>query len=357
MRYSDLESRIREAKENGRFKHLPTCNLFPDFQSNDVLGLAQNADFKEYLLDRFKKENLPLGAGGSRSISGNLSLYARCEQALANRTGAQAALLVSSAFQANSLFFATIPNRQDRILYDKSVHASMRLAIHQSQIPAFGFAHADWNKLEHLLNQPHAGNTYVALESVYSMSGDVSPLNLIRLLQERHGFRLVVDEAHSIGSMGESGEGWAEKRDREHWIFASILGFGKALGSAGGAILGSNSLIELLMGTGKAFVYSTGIQPLSALQVCALMEENRWIQQGQAQLKSNLIRLGIPWNQDKSGWIQFYKTERKPAWENQFGLKYLRPPTVNSGEEGYRFMVHAHNTSEEINALKKLLES
>lgn len=357
MRYSDLESRIREAKENGRFKHLPESNLFPDFQSNDVLGLAQNADLKEYLLDRFKTEDLPLGAGGSRSISGNLGLYARCERALAQRTGAQAALLVSSAFQANSLFFATIPNRADRILYDKSVHASMRLAIHQSQIPSFGFDHADWNRLEHLLNRPHAGNTYLAIESVYSMSGDVSPLNLIRSLQERHGFRLVVDEAHSIGSMGESGEGWAEKRDREHWIFASILGFGKALGSAGGAILGSNSLIELLMGTGKAFIYSTGIQPFSALQVYTLMQEEHWIQQGQTQLESHLQHLEIASNPNKAGWIQFYKTEIRTDWEADFGLKYLSPPTVEPGQEGYRFMVHAHNTLEELNMLKKCLET
>lgn len=109
MRYSDLESRIREAKENGRFKHLPECNLFPDFQSNDVLGLAQNADLKAYLLDRFRTEDLPLGAGGSRSISGNLGLYARCELALAQRTGAQAALLVTIGLSSQFFVFCNNP--------------------------------------------------------------------------------------------------------------------------------------------------------------------------------------------------------------------------------------------------------
>jgi 8-amino-7-oxononanoate synthase len=357
MRYPDLESRIRSAKENGRFKYLPDANAVPDFQSNDVLGLANNSALKRYLLDAFMHENLPLGAGGSRSISGNLSLYARCEQAIAKRTGAQAAVLVASAFQANSLFFSTVPSRADRILYDKSVHASMRLAIHQSRIPSIGFTHGDLHTLERLLKQPYAGNTYVAIESVYSMSGDVSPLLSLRFLQEGHGFRLVVDEAHSIGSMGKGGSGWAENEDREHWIFASILGFGKAMGSAGGAILGSKSLIDLLMGTGKAFIYSTGIQPLSALQVCILMEEADWIHQGQAQLKTNLEQLGVGRNQDKAGWIQFHKSERKPEWEEKFGLKYLSPPTVEPGQEGYRCMVHAHNTQDEITLLKTLLET
>jgi len=357
MRYPDLESRIRIAKENGRFKHLPTSTAIPDFQSNDVLGLAQNTALKKHLLHYFLHENIPLGAGGSRSISGNLSLYSRCEHAIAQRTGAQAALLVSSAFQANSLFFSTVPGRTDRILYDKSVHASIRLAIHQSRIPSRGFEHGDWNMLERLLEKPHPGNTYLAIESVYSMSGNVSPLILIRSLQERYGFRLVVDEAHSIGSMGKRGEGWATLQDREHWIFASILGFGKALGSAGGAILGSQSLIELLIGTGKAFIYSTGIQPLAALQVCTLMEDEQWIQTGQAQLYTNMEQLGIEVYPNKVGWIQFIETVQRPDWEAHFGIKYLRPPTVDPGKEGYRCMVHAHNTLQEIDLLKKLLES
>jgi 8-amino-7-oxononanoate synthase len=357
MRYSDLESRLLAAKESGRFKSLPKGTAGPDFQSNDVLGLAQNTDLKEYLLGRMVQENLPLGAGASRSISGNLELYAQCENALAHRTGVQAALLTASAFQANALFFSTVPARTDRIVYDKSVHASMRLAIHHSRVPSIGFTHGDWQMLEQILNRPHAGNTYLAIESVYSMSGDVSPLNLIRALHLRYGFRLVVDEAHSIGAMGNNGEGWACTDDRQSWIFASIVGFGKALGSAGGAVLGPKTLIDLLSGTGKAFIYSTGIQPLSALQVSTLMQEPHWIQQGQSKLESNLKCLGTPTQPDKAGWIRFYITKPKPEWEHQFGLKYLSPPTVELGAEGYRCMVHAHNTPAEMNTLKTLLIS
>ena len=355
MNLSDLTLRIQSAQQDGRFKVLPNSWQGPDFQSNDVLGLARNSALKTHLLQRMLNENIPLGAAASRSISGNLPIYHQCESALAQYAGTQAGILTSSAFQANALFFSTIPTRHDRIFYDKSVHASMRLAIHQSKIPSTGFPHADFNALESLLKKPHAGQTYLAIESVYSMTGYISNKTDLQSLHQSYGFRLVVDEAHSFGVLGHQGLGWALKKDREDWIFATIIGFGKALGSAGGGILGSQTLIELLSGTGKGFIYSTGIHPLAALQVSELMESPAWIAEGITQLHKNLNLIHGPKKPNSVPWILYMPMPKNREWEAKFGLKYLTPPTVDAGQEGYRCMVHAHNTEQELLTLNGCL--
>lgn len=356
MKLSDLTLRIQSAQQNGRFKVLPKAWQGVDFQSNDVLGLARNTALKTHLLQRIQNENIPLGAAASRSISGNLPVYQQCEYALSMNAGTQAGILTSSAFQANALFFSTIPTRNDRIVYDKSVHASMRLAIHQSKIQSAGFPHGDLNALESLLKKPHSGNTYLAIESVYSMSGSISNKSDLKSLQQIYGFRLVVDEAHSFGVLGNHGLGWALKEDREHWIFATIIGFGKALGSAGGGILGSQPLIDLICGTGKGFIYSTGIHPMSALHLLELMENPHWIMDGITRLHQNLTRVKGPNTPNSVPWIIYMPGPKNWQWEADFGLKYLSPPTVDLGNEGYRFMVHAHNTEQEILTLNDCLK-
>ncbi|KAK0737347.1 pyridoxal phosphate-dependent transferase [Apiosordaria backusii] len=247
-----------------------------DFSSNAYLSLSAQPSVKAAFLARLQaaaqvppSANPPplLGSGGSRLLDGNSARAELLEQTLAAFHNAPAALLFNSAMDANVGLFSCVPQPDDVILYDELVHASihdgMRLSRAGKKIP---FLHnAVWSGEETashvgsgdgeprpleavlvgLLNGPGGHlfssgdrNVFVAVEGVYSMDGDAAPLREVtacveRWLPQGNGF-VVVDEAHSVGVFGDSGQGLVCELGLEDRVWARVLGFGKAMGCSGG---------------------------------------------------------------------------------------------------------------------------
>lgn len=214
-----------------------------DFSSNDFLSLSKNTELKNALLTELQNAHLPLGSGGSRLLDGN-SVYAEdLEHDIAHFHGAEAGLLWNSGFDANAGFFSCVPQPGDVVVFDELIHASvhdgMRLSRATRTVPFVHNSMADLrNVLQRLAELPSSSNVFVAVESIYSMDGDVAPLQEVvdivnEILGAKRGY-VIVDEAHSTGVLGLEGRGLVCELGLEKQIFARLHTFGKALAGNGG---------------------------------------------------------------------------------------------------------------------------
>lgn len=213
-----------------------------DFSSNDFLSLSTNTQLKDAYLEELRNSRLPLGSGGSRLLDGNSPYAEELERDIAEFHGAEAGLLWNSGFDANAGFFSCVPQPGDVIVFDELVHASvhdgMRLSRAEQTVP---FEHNSVTDLRRVLVEvaklPNICNVFVAVESIYSMDGDVAPLKQVvdtvtEVLGKGRGY-IVVDEAHSTGVLGFEGRGLVCELGLEKRIFARLHTFGKALAGNG----------------------------------------------------------------------------------------------------------------------------
>lgn len=214
-----------------------------DFSSNDFLSLSTSLPLKNAYLEELRNSQLPLGSGGSRLLDGNSAYAESLECDIARFHRAEAGLLWNSGFDANAGFFSSVPQPGDVIIFDELVHASvhdgMRLSRAAQTVPFEHNSVADLRRvLQEVVELPGRCNVFIAVESIYSMDGDVAPLQqivntVIEILGEGRGY-IVVDEAHSTGVLGFEGRGLVCELGLEKQIFARLHTFGKALAGNGG---------------------------------------------------------------------------------------------------------------------------
>lgn len=220
-----------------------------DFSSNDFLSLSTSPALRAaYLQELEEVKHLPLGSGGSRLLDGNSTYMQDLEKDIASFHNAPAGLLFNSGFDANSGLFACVPQPGDLILYDEHIHASVHEGMRLSRASVcVSFAHNSVQDFQRKLREfvpknisfaQGSKNVFVAVETVYSMDGDVAPIKLIldtldECLPNDNG-HLIVDEAHSTGVYGPSGRGIICQLGLEQRVFARLHTFGKALASGGG---------------------------------------------------------------------------------------------------------------------------
>jgi 8-amino-7-oxononanoate synthase len=230
-----------------------------DFSSNDFLSLSTSPQLKALYLEELQKGDLPQGSGGSRLLDGNSTYAEDLERDIAQFHGAQAGLLFNSGFDANAGFFACVAQPGDVIVHDELVHASVHDGMRLSRAArTVSFLHNSVDDLRVVLrmiveergvSSSAKRNIIVAVESIYSMDGDVAPLkSIVDVVEEivgtQHGY-VVVDEAHSTGVLGPEGRGLVCELGLEHRIFARLHTFGKALASNGGMLMHTHTLQKM----------------------------------------------------------------------------------------------------------------
>ena len=340
-----------------------------DFSSNDYLGFAQNEELKNKILSELGKLRC-LGSGGSRLLTGNNSLIEKAETEIAEFHDAETALFFNSGYEGNSGLISTITKRHDTILFDELSHASLREGIRLSNATSFSFKHNDLSDLEIKLIKAD-GEKFIIVESVYSMDGDICPLDEIVLLAEKYNANIILDEAHATGVIGTKGEGLAQQLGLHKKIFARVHTFGKAIGFIGAAVLGSTQLRNYLINFCRPFIYTTAP---NLMQVVAVKEAYQYLNSNSglvAQLneKCNFFKHKIARFKE----INLLPSDSAifsiilPGNENvKLAATYLqnggcdvRPilsPTVPEGKERLRICLHVFNTDLEIERLCKLLE-
>ena len=221
-----------------------------DFSSNDYLSLSSSLDLRTRFLDRLQASPNILGSGGSRLLDGGTLEHALLEERLRTFFDAPAALLYTSGYDANVGFFACIPRAHDVVFYDELIHASVHDGLRVSRASASNtraFGHNDVHALEGLLarlvgerEDVRAGtaNVFVAVESLYSMDGDIAPLvaicETVEKLLPNHNGHVIVDEAHATGVYGPDARGLVALFGLEDRVAVRLHTFGKALASSGG---------------------------------------------------------------------------------------------------------------------------
>lgn len=234
-----------------------------DFASNDYLGLA-NSPRLAAAIARAVEEGVPVGSGGSRLLRGNHPEHEALEAEAAVFFGTEASLYFSSGYAANATLLATLPQRGDLIVHDALVHASMHEGMTLSRAQAVTAAHNDPGSFEDAVRDWRAkggkGTVWIAVESLYSMDGDIAPLDALMAVAERTDAMLIVDEAHATGVFGNRGQGLATPGER----VITLHTCGKALGCEGALIAGPAIVRDYLVNRGRGFVFSTAPSPLMA---------------------------------------------------------------------------------------------
>lgn len=235
-----------------------------DLAGNDYLGLSRHPRVTGAAARA--AERWGAGAGASRLVTGTLDVHAELETALAGFTGHPAALAFSTGYHANLGAVAALTDHETLLVSDAYVHASLVDACRLARPRRLTITpHNDVTAVESALRDRTEPRALLIVESVYSVLGDPAPLHDLAALAETYDAVLVVDEAHAIGVAGKDGTGLVAGlglAGRNDVVVTMTLS--KALGSQGGAVLGSSAVVEHLVNTARSFIYDTGLAPASA---------------------------------------------------------------------------------------------
>jgi 8-amino-7-oxononanoate synthase len=362
-----LNKKLEERKESGLFRELRHVENCIDFTSNDYLGFARSSKLEKRIDAAWQAyARKKSGATGSRLLSGNSALAEELEQQIAAFHEAETALLFNSGYDANVGLFSCLAGRADTILYDELVHASIRDGARLCLAKKYSFRHNDIADLESKI-QKATGDIFIAVESVYSMDGDTSPLQEIIQLKKRHGnLHIIVDEAHATGIYGPQGKGIASETGIRGEIFARVYTFGKALGMHGAAVVGSAELRTYLVNFARPFIYSTALPPHALISIregynlLPVAGEERTQLQNVIKTFTNAAKERLPGKLQRSctaiqsviiSGNENAKSVAKNLQEKGFDVRPILSPTVSAGTERIRICLHAYNTEVEVNDL------
>ncbi len=353
---------LRQRSEEGTLRSLLTSTNGVDLCSNDYLGLARRLGG---VCSTPAAGLTSLGATGSRLVSGSTVAHEELEEFLAYFHATESALLFGSGFEANLGVLASVGGRNDTILYDELVHASMRDGVRLSLARSYSFRHNDLEDLRRKIALAK-GDCFIAVESLYSMDGDFAPLEELCALCQETGAYLIVDEAHATGVFGDRGEGLVQAAGLAGAVFARIHTFGKSLGYRGACVVGARELREFLVNFARPFVYSTAVD-LFSLQCIRIAYELMETARAERTILRQLI---ATWKEIAAGYpqVEFMQSEspiqgvlvsgNKAALSLEEGLRELgffvraiRSPTVPVGRERLRVCLHSFNRIPQLSDL------
>jgi 8-amino-7-oxononanoate synthase len=351
------------------------------FASNDYLNLA--ADPRLARAASRAARRYGCGAGASPLVSGYLSPLRSLEKALARWEGTEAALVFSSGFAANLAAVSALVDREDAIFSDELNHASLIDGCRLSRAGVHIYRHADPDHLNELLGREgrKARRRLIVTDTVFSMDGDWAPLADLFELAHRHDCLILIDEAHATGVLGERGRGLSELVGQ---AFRSLKDFeslndrlikvgtlSKALGSQGGFVCGSQSLVDWLVNHARPYIFSTALSPPSAAaarRAVAIVEsepERRRNLLGLADcLRARLLGIGLPENPSRCQIVPVIVGDSQAAlemsaWLEERGLLVpaIRPPSVPEGTARLRISLTAGHSQEDVERLVAALQA
>jgi 8-amino-7-oxononanoate synthase len=264
-----IQGYLQSRKENHLYRQLTHSEQLIDFSSNDYLGLAHSAFIRQQVDDELGRRIFcKSGATGSRLLNGNSVFYTDLEKMLAEIHHAAAALMFNSGFDANVGLLSTVIQKQDIIYYDELVHASIHQGMKLSGAEKVSFRHNDMKDLEEKLRcNTEFEVRFIISESMFSMEGDKAKLKELAFLAKQYKAKLIIDEAHATGLFGIDGSGLCNEAGVEESCFARVYTFGKAVGSHGAAVVGSELLKNYLINFSRNLIYSTALETNNLLRV------------------------------------------------------------------------------------------
>lgn len=349
--------KIEKIKAENNYRELKFAQGV-DFSSNDYLGLANHPRIKAAVIN-YLNAGGAVGSGGARLLTGNKKEHQELEEFAAEYFNKEACLFFSSGFMANYAIFTTLPERKDFIIYDELIHASVRDGIQASLAKSIKFAHNDLNSLKEKIEKAQSLNAqtiWLAIESVYSMDGDIANISgILELIKNYKNIYLIIDEAHAVGVFGQDGKGFSCGLNYDKLIVLHTCG--KAIGVSGGLVLASKSIIEYLINKSRPFIFTTAESPIIAVAVkeaLIVLQEESWRREKLLELikhaKSQTQIIPIIFEDSQKALDAASQLQSKG-----FDVRAIRPPTIPSAR--LRVSLNANRTTEEVDNLFTLINS
>jgi len=255
--------------------------------SNSYMGLTFDERTINGAIEGIKRHGT--GCGGSRFLNGTLGLHVELERKLAKFMKKERALLFSTGFMTNQGVLSTIVTKNDIVYIDKMDHASIVDGVRLSFGKVVKFKHNDMDDLQRLLKNSNGdAGKLIVVDGVFSMEGDLADLPGIVELAQKYGARIMVDEAHAIGVLGENGRGTCEYFGLEDKIDIQMATFSKTFASIGGFIVSFGPVIEYLKHHSRALIFSASPTPAALGSVNAAID----IIQNEPQRRKRLLQIG-----------------------------------------------------------------
>jgi 8-amino-7-oxononanoate synthase len=360
-----IKHKLKQRSDNASLRKLISSGLPVDFCSNDYLGFARSAELRNAInVEVESLQPVNNGSGGSRLLSGNTTYTEEAEQYIARFHNSEAGLIFNSGYDANVGLLSSLGQKGDTFICDELIHASLIDGARLTHANRYTFKHNDLTDLEAKLKVAK-GIIYVIAESVYSMDGDIAPLEHISDLCKLYQANLIVDEAHATGVIGKHGVGLVQSLNLEQHIFARIVTFGKAIGCHGAIVLGGTSLREYLINFARSFIYTTAaplhniIAVKYAYKMLEALDHSAELNKKIVLFTSLINKLDVSGVTASPSAIQTIlfpgnSNARNAATElqaNGFDVRPILGPTVPEGKERLRICLHLYNTNEEIRNL------
>ena len=374
---TDVAARLEQLRDRGLYRRLRLIDGPQGPQvmlggrevlllcSNNYLGLADDPRVREAAAEAAMRWGA--GAGASRLISGNMVPHRELEAQLARFKGYETALLFGSGYLANTGVIAALAGAGEVVFSDELNHASIIDGCRLSRAETFVYRHGDLDHLAWGLREAGERASLIISDGIFSMDGDVAPLQGLFELSRRHGCRLMVDEAHATGAIGPGGRGAVAAAGLGGEVEIVVGTLGKALGSYGAYVCAGAEIADFLVNSSRPFIFSTAPPPPAvgaAARALELLESEPErvdrLQANAATLRSALRREGLAAGASSTQIVPIEIGGAKPtmalcelALERGVFAQGIRPPTVPEGSSRLRFTVMSTHTTAELEQAAK----
>lgn len=346
---------------------------FINFSSNDYLGLSQSPRIHHSITTTLSSPGTVYGSGASHLVTGHHQAHHLLENELASWLGTERALLFSTGYMANLSVLQTLVEAQDVLLTDKLNHASLIEGAQASPAEVKRYPHNDMQALERRLVEVNKNNqqAMIVTDGVFSMDGDTADLPSIQKLAKKYQAWLLIDDAHGFGVLGKEGKGCFDYYQLAPDSNTLIMGtFGKAFGTFGAFVAGSEVAIESLIQFAKPYIYTTAMPVINAVATRTALnivihtpELRNKLERNIHYFKTQAQTVGLPLMPSNTA-IQpllIGTAEKAIEWSNALKDKGLwvtaiRPPTVPNNTARLRITLTADHTTEQIDQLINALD-
>ena len=374
-----LTSILDEYRDNDRLRTLESiespqgrCITIGDqqllnFSSNDYLGLSAHPALAEAVRESTRRYGV--GSGASALLSGRSEVHEELERRLAKFLRRDRALLFSSGYLANLGVIGGLVHRHDHIFHDRLNHASLIDAVAMTKAKSTRYPHVDTRTLAQALEGCQVAGRWIITDTVFSMDGDMAPLDELARLAQAHDAILVGDDAHGFGVVAQGRGGPAAFGLSQSELPIQVITFGKALGTAGAAVVGSDTLIEALIQSSRTFIYDTAPPPMLAAATIAALELIAGDETLHRALADNIAAFRLAAAElpllpsatpiqpimigDDAAALAIAESLRAAG----IYARAIRPPTVPVGTARLRICISAQHTSDDIATLTAALGS
>ena len=339
-----------------------------NFCSNDYLGLARDPRVAEALIDAAKRWGT--GSGAAHLVTGHTQAHHALEEALADFTGRESALLFSTGYMANLGVMQAFAGRGETVLQDRLNHASLIDGAQLAGAKLARYAHADVEDAAHRLAIAEAPVSVLATDGVFSMDGTVAPVSELAALAKRHGAWFMIDDAHGFGVLGAQGGGVSESAGLSADDIPLLVGtLGKAFGSFGAFVAGDRDVINFLLQRARTAIYTTAMPAAVAAATCAalrLLRSETWRREqlntriarfraGCAERGIALAASATPIQPILLGDADTALAASQALWDSGWWVSAIRPPTVPRGTARLRVTLSTLHSDAQIDGLVEAL--